>query len=216
MKEPKHLSQTELQKIQLAVRQAEQRTHVQIIPMLVAASGSYPQAYWKIFGCFFIGCELLLTTLYFTSNILLFLSPPLWLLLSATTGLIGATILPFWPRAKRLFITKKELQRQVNQQAKVHFLDEELFQTEQRVGLLIYISMFEHQACILADRGVAQIVVQEEWDELLQHLLQGLKDKGEVQAINETIQKIAETIENAGVVLPSSPGNELSDQMIQK
>ena len=40
------------------------------------------------------------------------------------------------------------------QRAENAFLEEEVFNTTQRTGIMIFISFFEHEVIVMADRGI--------------------------------------------------------------
>src|SRR5262249_27339161 len=82
--------------------------------------------------------------------------------------------------------------------------------TAAATGVVIYVSLFERQACVWADRGVSAKVQESEWQEACAALTRGLQ-QGRPRA------GFVEAIARCGAVLgkhcPSRPGdkNELAN-----
>ncbi|MEJ2005991.1 MAG: hypothetical protein P8X57_13750 [Cyclobacteriaceae bacterium] len=93
------------------------------------------------------------------------------------------------------------------------FLTEEIFATENRTGILIFISHFEHVVEVIGDSGINEKVDQGEWDRVVRLIIEGIRDKDPVGGIEKGIAKCGELLEKAGVNKPPDNPNELSDDI---
>lgn len=129
--------------------------------------------------------------------------------LFAAVALIAA-----W-RPVRLALTPRWIKRhEVRRRAAESFLSKNLHLTRGRTGVLIFVSLAERMAEIIADEGVAEHVEPGVWDRAMAALAQGLK-RGEPAA------GFAAAVGLCGDVLaehcPAAPGdnpNELPDAVV--
>ena len=96
-----------------------------------------------------------------------------------TSGEIVVCVIPksdtyFMPPLQRLFAKQKMLHR-VWQRAYQAFVDEEVFETKARTGILIFISLLERQVVVLGDSGINQKVTLKTWDDIVQKIINGIK-----------------------------------------
>ncbi|MEM9671628.1 MAG: hypothetical protein AAF992_03490 [Bacteroidota bacterium] len=212
-KQPAQLTQDDLHKIEEAVQEAEARTGGEIVPVLAKQSSFYEVALWRA-ATFLAGLSgVLLTVVYLTTDLLLFMPPYLWLLLVLTAALIGMTLaISSWP-VKRLFLSREKLTARVLDKAKNMFYDHEVHLTEPRTGILIYVSFFEHQAVILADLGIDELVTEDSWSGIVQQLTRGLNQGRTTESICEAILACGQLLEESGVHKPIDDDNNLSDEV---
>jgi len=118
-------------------------------------------------------------------------------------------------RPVRLALTPRWVKRhEVRRRAAESFLSKNLHMTRDRTGVLIFVSLAEHMAEIIADEGIAAQVEAGVWDRAMAALSQGLK-RGEPAA------GFAAAVGLCGDVLaerfPARPGdnpNELPDAVV--
>ena len=207
----------ELTQIQQAVQRAEAGSGGEIVPVLARQSSFYESAYWRggFLLALFIG--ILLTILYFATDFLLFAPPHLWLLAVLASGLLGAVITLLVPVVKRLLIGRGTQEARVLDQAKTLFYDHGMTMTEQRTGVLLYISFFEHQAVILADVGIDELVPPNAWQTVINELTSGLKQGRRVESVCATLEACGRLLEESGVQRAVDDDNELPNEVrVQK
>lgn len=204
----------ELQNIEQSVKEAEAVSGGEIVPVFAQHSSFYEMALWRS-GFILAGfCGLMLSVIYLFTDWILFLPPHIWLLIVLTAGLTGATMTLVLPSLKRGFIGRKILQARVLEQAKNMFYDYNVGGTEQRTGILIFISFFEKQAVILADIGIAELVSEGQWKEIMQPLTGGIKKKKKAESICQAIQACGHLLAASGVQKAASDDdNELPDSV---
>ncbi len=188
------LTGEEQQRITEATRQAEGRTSGEIVPMVVSASHDYPLAPLVGAAIFSLPLALFLTP---------FISAPLWLghqdmwiflalfclLALATHALIRKS-----SSLKRLFLNKDQVEEEVHEAAVTAFFGEKLYKTKEENGILIFISVLERRVWILADSGINSRIRQEEWQEIVNTITRGIREKRQCTAICEAIGRVGDIL----------------------
>lgn len=199
--------------IRSAVDRAEEGTSGEIVPFVVAQSDSYEGALWKgaAFGA-------LLLSLAATGAWILWepwgLAIALWLAGPPLAGAaMGYLLVGALPSLRRALIGSEVIQRRVQRRAAVAFLDEEVFRTRDRTGILVFLSLFERQVVVLGDEGINRKVEQEEWQGIVSRLIAGIKDDRSVAALVGAISECGELLRRRGIEIKPDDVNELSDEL---
>jgi len=79
------------------------------------------------------------------------------------------------PGLQRLFIPRDDMESQVWSRAELEFQREGLNQTQGRTGILLFLSLMEHQAVVIGDKPIAAKLQQSTWDEVIDLVLVGGK-----------------------------------------
>jgi putative membrane protein len=182
-------SDDERQRIEAAVRAAEERTSGEIVPMVVDESYTYPRA--EIVGAGFLALAtgVSLSWGFGHSSVWIFL--PIFLL----------SYLPFrWliralPGLKRRFIHPAEITEEVEEKALIAFLEHGLHQTRDATGVLILISLFEHRVRVLADSGISAVVPQKTWDEIVAAITAGIRSGRTCDALCAAIGRCGDLLQ---------------------
>ena len=211
--QPAQLTREDLQKIEQAVKEAEVRTGGEIVPVLAKESSFYEVALWRSAALFAGLIGIGLTIVYLVTDVLLFMPPYLWLLLVLTTGLLGMMLATSVLPVKRWFLGKRLMEARVIDQAKNMFYDHDIHLTEQRTGVLIYVSFFEHQAVILADVGIDELVHDDAWATIVQQLTIGIKQGHTTESLCKAILACGQLLEGSGIHKPIDDDNQLSDNV---
>ncbi|NJM25985.1 MAG: hypothetical protein HC859_11365 [Bacteroidia bacterium] len=159
------------QKVKAAVRSAEAKISGEIVPVIVESSGRYIVANYR--------ASMVLATLVFLMIIVfdryfpaLAVYDPLSILaIVLLGGGVGGLIPIVLPQAKRALLSQGHLDRVTRQRAETIFLEEEVFNTRHRTGIMIFLSLFEHEVIVMADRGISKVVDQKTWDKLVADLV---------------------------------------------
>ena len=133
--------------------------------------------------------------------------------LMAATFLIVRFALAYIPL--RMALTPKATKaRRVGRRAVALFRASAERKTRGRTGVLLYLSLIEHRAEILADEAIASKVEPEVWGEAMEVLIDHVKDGRVGQGMAEAVDRIGDVL--AGC-LPNTVGNdnELPDRLIQ-
>ena len=207
------LTSEELVQIQQAVEQSEANSGGEIVPVLARQSSFYESAFWRAGFVFASLAGVVLSVLNFATDTLLLLPPYLWLLIVLMTGVLSALFVQLVPSFKRLFISRTVQEARVLDQAKDMFYDHGVSFTEQRTGILIYVSFFERRAVILADIGINELVPHGVWEDILHQLMQGIRQGQRAASLAKAITACGQLLEESGVQKAVEDGNELSDEV---
>ncbi len=201
------LSPADLEAVHEAIRDAERRTVGEIVPVVVERSDDHPHAGLAAALAFgFGGVTLLAAHLPWDA--------PHWVLLAqAALALIGWALCRSLPAFARLFVSQARATHVAAEQAVQEFATLELHRTEERSGVLIFVSLFERRVIVLGDSGIDQRVGAEHWKAVDAAVLAGIR-RGSLRA------GLVDGIALAGGVLaehfPHRDGgrNELPDRVV--
>ena len=138
------------------------------------------------------------------------------MLTAAQLASFAVFLLIFWlsPDIRLWFVPRSIAYRRASNNAVRQFLAHGIHTTEDRSGLLIFVSVAEHYTEIVADAGINQKVDQSQWDSII-GMLVGHAKRGELA------DGFVEVISQAGALLeehfPPKDGqqNELDDRLIE-
>ncbi|MGA6927286.1 MAG: TPM domain-containing protein, partial [Desulfosarcina sp.] len=77
-----------------------------------------------------------------------------------------------------------------------------LYRTRDATGVLLFISVFERKVWLLADKGIHQIVGQDEWDRLVDRITGGIRKGQAADAICDAVGQIATLLQTYFPVKP--------------
>jgi len=126
--------------------------------------------------------------------------------------LLGA--LASLPRLRPWLVPRAVKQRRAGRHAMEQFLAHNLHTTERRTGVLIFVSLAERYAAVIADKTINDVVAQETWDDIVGQLTAGFRR-------GHGADGLAEAIARVGRVLAERfpPGmldhNELPDRLVE-
>lgn len=209
-------SETEQERIQEAVREAEARTSGEIVPFVVQRSGSYDVAVWKGASgaaVIVLGVALLVMQLYDGWGLSWLYASWGAILLALIAGTIGAAATAFSPPLQRWLAGQTLLEETVHHRAMQAFVEEEVFDTRDRTGILIFISLFEHHIEVLGDAGINQKVRPEAWVTIVEHLRDAIRSETLAAGLVQAIGECGQLLEQRGVELRPDDQNELSDRV---
>ncbi|REJ85534.1 MAG: hypothetical protein DWQ36_02945 [Acidobacteria bacterium] len=216
MQVERYLGEDELERVRSAVAAAEQRTSGEIVTYLVGRCDSYPESPLR---AGIVGGAVTLA-----ASMLVFLFAPLWISFSSEAGfalvlaapvLIGALcagVCAASERLQRLLLDRSDLEHRVRQRAEAAFLEQEVFATRERTGVLLFLALFERRAVVLADSGIAARLPESAWREVVDELCGGMR-RGEVAAsLERAVDRVAALLEGAGVERRPDDEQELTDR----
>jgi len=184
------LTPSEQENIKNTVAAAEKTTSGEIMVMVVPSSYHYPTA--NLLGATAISLpfSLILTPL---AGEFMWIGPQnMWVFLSIFTILFFLFYLTVKqiPWLKRLFISKKEIEDEVEEAALTRFYKQQLYKTRDETGILLFVSIFEHKAWILADRGINEKLPSDTWDKIVDKMVSGIKEKRQAEAICQAVEAV--------------------------
>ncbi|MCC7327104.1 MAG: hypothetical protein IT521_09905 [Burkholderiales bacterium] len=176
------LTPSEAQAIEDRVAALEKARGVEVVTLVTTRSDDYPETVWTAFA---FGAAL--TALAVTAAD--WLHPDGFAdgsALPSTLAILGvgalcALVCVYVPAATRLFLRGSRATQEVDQHARVQFLERQLFATPARTSILLLVSLLERRVVILADSGLRQSVGDREWDAVIEPMALPLRS-GDVGA----------------------------------
>jgi putative membrane protein len=208
------LSQEQQEEIRKAVRAAETKTAGEIVCMLVSASYHYPMAAVIGAATLALPAAILLTELL--GGLLWLGTDNMWLFMGffALLFLMFHVVIGRTAWLKRLFISRREIEEEVQEAAMVNFFRNGLYKTRDATGVLIFISIFEHKVWVLADYGINAIVAPDQWETIVSRITRGIGNKQAAPAICEAVAIVGNLLAEQFPIKPDDT-NELSSLIIE-
>jgi putative membrane protein len=209
----KYFSKADKARIEAAVKSAEQKTSGEIVPYVVEISDFYDVAEWRAAGLLgvialgaFVGVRRFSTA---------------WLpidlaevaLITVLAAGLGALLVRFAAPLKRFFAGRRLLERRVHQRAAEAFIAEEVFATRGRTGIMIFLSLLEHQVLVVGDAGISAKVKQSEWDDIVRTIVSATREGKPTDGIVSAIQKCGTLLQREGVKIRPDDTDELPDNL---
>lgn len=115
----------------------------------------------------------------------------------------------------RRVLTPRGFKRdRVRQHAETQFLARNLHATRERTGVLIYVSVAEHMAELIADDGIHAKVADGTWDRAMAALVAGLKRGAPTEGFTAAIELCGAVLAEHFPPRPRDNPNELSDSVV--
>ncbi|NQV72841.1 hypothetical protein HQ496_06945 [bacterium] len=202
------------ERIAKAVKTAESATSGEIVPVIVSASGQYPEGHFKAMLAgmavglvLFEGYLLLFAgwSIGFWSGIV---GIPLFVSLGGALGMIASVTIP---RVQRLFISNTRMDTEVHSRALKAFVDHEVFLTRDRTGIVLLVSMFERRVEVFGDSAINKAVESDDWSEVIALVIRAVKSGKTVDGLTEGILHCGKLLERLGLEIRPDDTNELSN-----
>lgn len=208
-------SENDLNRIKAAVNEAESKISGEIVPVIVGKSGHYTIATYKagIFIAALTFAVLIIFDRYVPSLSIYDRDPLLMFFVVAAAGTLGALAVHYIDSLKRLLIDQKHKDHATRQRAENAFLEEEVFSTRQRTGIMIFISFLEHEVIVMADSGISKVVEQKEWDKIVISLTDHIRRDKITEGLEGALKRCGEILLEKGFLKTSDDTNELRDDL---
>jgi putative membrane protein len=188
------LTESDRERIVAAVQAAEKSTSGEIVPMVVASSYHYPVAdhvgaLTLALPAALIGTPLIGTRLWLGSS-------NMWVFIGLFTVLfsLAQVLVKRWPALKRLFLSRREVNEEVEEAAVTAFFRHALYRTREATGVLIFVSVFERKVWVLADRGINAKVEQSTWDAVIRGVVAGIKAGRQGDALCDAVRQVGDIL----------------------
>jgi len=182
------LSPADTEVVRAAVAAAERRTVGEILPVVVEHSDPHPGAEWLAALSFLLaGSSLLIAWLPF--------GHPAWLLLAQLAiGALGFGLARALPGLKRLFIVESRATAVAEEQAFQEFYRNGLHRTEKATGVLLFVSLLERRAIVMADEGIHGRVAPDFWAETNRAVLEGIRGGSLRDGLVTGVERVGERL----------------------
>ncbi|MBC7920815.1 MAG: hypothetical protein H7Z75_06945 [Ferruginibacter sp.] len=206
----RYLTDDELAKIERAVRLAESDISGEIVPVFVEKCSPYEAVKYRVGVLAALGTFLALVAY---DRLAAPLTDPLLHLVVVAAGGLLAAALTYVPAVGRLAAGRKSLGQVARQKAESIFLQEEIFGTRRRRGVMVFIAFFERCVLIRADKGIATVVPQQVWDALEAQLVNAIKSDQLFEGIVATIAQCGKLMEEHGFKIADDDTDELPNAL---
>jgi putative membrane protein len=169
------ISQEEAGRVETAIREAQARSSGRIVCVLARASSTYEMLplFWSALIALVAPWPLLAFTEISAEHIYL-------IQLFAFVVALAALSMP-WLRPA---LTPAAIRRaNAHRAALEQFALRGVAHGDERNGVLIYVSLAEHYARIIADEGAAKVIHQREWQMIVDRLLSDMRDGATAEAL---------------------------------
>lgn len=210
-----YLNAQQLLEIEQTISEIELKTEAEIVPVIVRSSSSYQQTRVTLTLIsallFLIVWDWCVPHLYWDYGY----STAVLLLTGLGFIFVGMPWLAQIDRVRRWMTVRSEEMEQCWKRAKIEFYENRLHQTEQSVGLLIYVSMLEHVVIVMADKKIADKLPPETWQSMVDQLVSGLKNKKMADGFKKGLAECSSLLMEH---FPVKMGdvNELSNKVVVK
>ncbi len=204
-------SETDLEAIRRATGEAEGRTSGEIVPVVVGACDDYDEAAWKAAAFGALTAALAAGIVHGVGGFWLGMG---WLWITAPTAAgaaIGFILARLRPGLRRAMVSPETLDLRVGRRARQAFLDEEVFATTERTGILIFLALFERRVIVIGDEAINRAVEPHEWQDIVDHLIIGIRTGQPGPALVEAIRECGLLLEKHGVEIQPDDIDELND-----
>lgn len=205
-------------RITQAIEEAEKATGGEIVTAIIPESDDYA-ARELIFS---IVCGLIayILLVIFSERFARILENRLWidspalipLSMMAITLLTAALAyaLAQTPAVDRFIVGRRIMAEAVRRRAMRHFVESAAYDTVDRTGVLLFISVLERRVELIADKGIDEKVNPGTWESIVTPLIEGIKKKQTSTAIEAAIKSIGSILAK---YVPPRPDdiNEIAD-----
>jgi putative membrane protein len=199
MKSPasRFLSAEERERVTRCVQEVEKHSSGEIVPVIASSSYGYPAA--TLLGALLIGVVVsgALTAVDMLLKPWGTLSPlDMWVFPAAfaVCFLVFHELIHGVPALKRFFAGHPQMDAQVLEAALAAFYRHHLADTRDRTGILIYVSVFERRAAVLADEGINAKVPTDSWRQVVDLVVKGIRDGRRAEGLCSAIARCGELI----------------------
>jgi putative membrane protein len=189
--------------VSAAIRAAEARTCGQIVCVLAHSSSDY--AYVPILWSSLIALIVPWPLMRFTSW------SAQWIFLAQLAIYIVAGFIFSLPWLRVALVPRRVRRARAHRAAIEQFVTRRIANTKNRCGVLIFVSMAEHYARIIADEGIAQKVAAAEWQAAIDVLTENIGEKRIAAGFIAAIERCGAVL--AAYAPPDGSPNELPDRL---
>ncbi|WP_373999210.1 TPM domain-containing protein [Bdellovibrio bacteriovorus] len=208
----RYLSSSELIEIEAAIQKAEEHTNGEIVPVIVrrsSAVGHVPLSLTLLITLFIVILEI-------PYSDWLWVKPWVWAWPFLIVAIYyGSTLLAQSKFIQKIFVPEKDEVDQVHRRAQLEFYLNRINRTKGGMGILIFVSVMEKKAVILADEGIAKKLPSNTWDDILAEMRAHFHDGKWSHGYQKAIERCGELLKQH-FPISGNLENELTNHLIIK
>ena len=184
-----HFTDQERENIKLAVQDLEQETSGEVVPYFVPSSDKYEEASWYSSAVVGLFTLVVIAFMSYTWALPVQLTPIDTSLIVIGLMLVGFLTPIVFPFTIRWITSRETLEQRVYQRAIEAFLEEGIYKTKDKIGVLIFVSKLEHKVIVLGDEGISSKVSSDDWQIIVDTVVKGIKRKEIGEGLTAAIGK---------------------------
>jgi putative membrane protein len=194
------------QALSSAVRDVESRCSAELVVAVRARSGSYLHA--DLIAGILVALAVLAALLFspWPFDLVWFVLDPL------LAGALGGFLASRLPAVRRALTFQPVRRRQVETAARATFVEKGVHGTTGRTGVLIYISLLEHEAAVIHDLGVETLATTEGWRLAVEEIEEAVRRGEDGVAVAALVRSLGDLLAPA-LVRSSEDVDELSNEV---
>ncbi len=118
-----------------------------------------------------------------------------------------------WPPLIRLMTSRERRAHKVRLRAERAFAQLGVAQTRERTGVLLFVSLLEHQVSVMPDRALAKRIPPTEWHTVVNAVIGPIKRGHIAEGLCAGIEQCGALLVARAPALPESNPNELPDRL---
>ncbi len=201
-------------RIEQAVDEFESKTSGELVISIEEASDDYKEAVWIMAVIFGLVCAFILAIL---SNLWLipsFFNPEVVSLTIAAAIGVGYLLGSLMDKVAYKLVGKRIVANRTLQRAETVFLENEVFATSNRIGILLHLSLQEKRVTLIADKGINEKIEDNSWGEVVDNLIKEIRSKKVEEGLVHAIQACEKILLTHGFKSDGSNKNELSNEIV--
>lgn len=202
-------SEADRDAIRAATAEAERATSGELVVYVVERCDNHPEVAWKaalLGGAFGAMCGALGVRVFGGWGA----ADYVWVLIGLQLGLLIGWLASRFGGVARRLIGDEELESRAEGRAAEAFVEEQVFATADRTGILVFLALFEHRVLVLPDQGIRDRVSAGAWDDIAASIAKGIRAGAPAPALIEAVGRCADILSEEGV--PADTANELSNE----
>lgn len=211
----KYLSAKDVTDVAHAISECETKTNAEVVPVVVRRSSMYYQSYitLRILGAaIFAGLWYLMDWDFYWDH---FEWSILQLAVSFVVFVIWMPQLYKFDWVKRVMTHRWVEQEQAMKRAELEFFENSIHETKYKEGVLIFVSLLEHQVIVLTDKKISEKLSNTAWEEVVNKVIDGIKRKQLGQGLVDGIALCSDLLSKHFPVT-SGDKDELPNKLIIK
>lgn len=206
------LTEAEHTRIADAIREAEKTTSGEIYCVLARNSDNYfyPSAFVVVLAILIIGFGASVALELLWLNIRL----PIFLYAQILAVACALLVLSFFPEMRIRLVPKRLCYQRAHEAAVKQFLARNVHITAERTGVLIFVSLAERYAEVVADAGINSKVEQAAWNGIVGRLVDRAADEKLAEGFVEAVGEVGVLLAQHFPPTRRNP-NELDDHLVE-
>ncbi|MCC6137521.1 MAG: TPM domain-containing protein [Bdellovibrionaceae bacterium] len=205
----KYIDSDELQSLERKVAQLEATVDVELVPVIVKSSSTYPQTKITValvLALIFLELWYLLdVSIYWESGYRVFAFIAVFF--TAVFGL--SPWIAKFGFVQMLLTHKAVEEEQCWRRAEMEFQNCKVSSTKQKNGILVYISLLERRVIVKGDRAIYEKIDPQLWNQAVQKIIGGMKQKQMARGISDALDAMESLLKLHFPVNIAGKSNEL-------